>query len=225
MGPNVSIRRANANDAVETAAVFGAARKSMSFLPQLHTDEETRDFICGIVAIAETWIALRDRIVGLACLRGDWLEHLYVDPAFHNRGIGSALLAKVKERRPGGFRFWVFQANTGARRFYQRHGCKAVEFTDGSGNEEKLPDVLYTWRRVRTAGTGTAAILAAPRCRHTRCVKDARSPSDLRPIYDSANWRNSPITAFTAAATIFSPASTLAWLGSEPMRPSGKRRR
>ena len=31
--------------------------------------------------------------------------------------------------------------------------------------------------------------------------------------------------ALTAAATIFSPAVGLAWLGSEPMRPSGKRRR
>jgi hypothetical protein len=55
------------------------------------------------------------------------------------------LLAKVKKERPTGFRLWTFQANTGARRFYERHGCKAVEFTDGRRNEEKLPDVLYAW--------------------------------------------------------------------------------
>ena len=41
--------------------------------------------------------------------------------------------------------FWVFQQNARARRFYERHGCRAIEFTDGAFNEEKTPDVLYEW--------------------------------------------------------------------------------
>lgn len=36
-----------------------------------------------------------------------------------------------------------FQANSGARRFYERHGFQAEAFGDGSGNEENLPDILY----------------------------------------------------------------------------------
>jgi len=52
----------------------------------------------------------------------------------------------VKQERPDGFPFWVFQRNEGARRFYERHGCRLVELTDGSGNEEKEPDALYEWR-------------------------------------------------------------------------------
>jgi hypothetical protein len=40
-------------------------------------------------------------------------------------------------------RLWCFQANSGARRFYERHGFVAVEFTDGHDNEEGCPDVLY----------------------------------------------------------------------------------
>jgi hypothetical protein len=28
----------------------------------------------------------------------------------------------------------------------QSHGFRAVEFTDGSANEEREPDVLYEWR-------------------------------------------------------------------------------
>jgi hypothetical protein len=31
--------------------------------------------------------------------------------------------------------------------FYERHGFMAIEFTDGSGNEEKEPDVLYRWTK------------------------------------------------------------------------------
>jgi hypothetical protein len=34
-------------------------------------------------------------------------------------------------------------ANAGARRFYERHGFSAIEFTDGSANEERCPDVLF----------------------------------------------------------------------------------
>jgi len=143
---DISIRRANANDAVETAAVFSAALHNMAFFPKLHSEEEHRAFVARFIDSAETWLALSGgRIVGLACLRGDRLEQLYVHPSFHNRGAGSLLLAKVREERPSGFQLWTFQVNAGARRFYERHGCKAVEFTDGARNEEKLPDVRYVW--------------------------------------------------------------------------------
>ena len=146
MGPIISLRRATANDAVETAMVFSAALKSMPFFPKLHSDEEDSDFVADFIDSDETWIAIEGGLIrGLACIRDNWLDHLYVAPSFHNHGAGTALLAKVKELRPGGFRLWTFQANTGARRFYERYGCEAVEFTNGSRNEEKLPDVLYAW--------------------------------------------------------------------------------
>ena len=38
---------------------------------------------------------------------------------------------------------YTFQANAGARRFYERHGFRAIQFTDGRANEEHCPDVLY----------------------------------------------------------------------------------
>ena len=52
---------------------------------------------------------------------------------------------RAKERRPSGFRLWVFQRNVGAREFYEQHGFPLVELTDGSGNEEREPDALYEW--------------------------------------------------------------------------------
>ncbi|MGE3511045.1 MAG: histone acetyltransferase, partial [Vicinamibacterales bacterium] len=33
------------------------------------------------------------------------------------------------------------------RVFYERHGFVAVAFGDGSGNEERCPDILYEWMR------------------------------------------------------------------------------
>ena len=75
----------------------------------------------------------RGSIRGFAAISGDLLGHIYVHPEEQSRGIGTALLDVVKRERPSGFRFWVFQRNEGARRFYERHGCRLIELTDGSG--------------------------------------------------------------------------------------------
>ncbi|MGI5158393.1 hypothetical protein [Microbispora sp. CA-102843] len=48
--------------------------------------------------------------------------------------------------RPHGLDLYVFQRNTGARRFYERNGFTLVAEGDGSGNEENLPDARCRWR-------------------------------------------------------------------------------
>jgi len=39
------------------------------------------------------------------------------------------------------------RGDRGARRFYERHGFRAIHLTDGRDNEEKMPDVRYRWQR------------------------------------------------------------------------------
>lgn len=150
MRSNVTIRRANEADAFEIGEVFIEARAEMAYLPDLHTEDETCAFVAGVLAREQVWAAvLGRRVIGFAALQGEWLNHLYVHPDYQNGETGTALLRMVRVLRPAGFQFWVFQENAGARRFYERHGCKAAEFTDGSGNEEKLPDIRYEWRPAR----------------------------------------------------------------------------
>lgn len=84
-------------------------------------------------------------ISGFIAIHGGMVEHLYVRPDFLRRGIGSALLEQAKERLPLGFRLWVFQENLPARAFYERHGLRVIEETDGSRNEERTPDALCEW--------------------------------------------------------------------------------
>lgn len=147
----MEVRLARPEDADAVADVFIASFGTLTFLPTLHTDEETREWIRTIVLPNdEVWVALEDdRVVGMAALRDDELEHFYVAPDAQRRGVGSALWAKVVERRPDGFVFWVFQQNEPARRFYDHRGCRVVRMTDGAGNEEKTPDALYEWRPPR----------------------------------------------------------------------------
>jgi GNAT superfamily N-acetyltransferase len=140
------IRRAGPEDVDAIARVFGRSFASLTFLPQLHSPEEHRAFFARVVAADEVWAwEEAGTVVGFAAVGDRCLEQIYVEPDRTGHGIGSALLAHVKSRRPQGFDLWTFQDNAGARRFYERHGFRAVELTDGDGNEERMPDVRYVW--------------------------------------------------------------------------------
>ena len=133
----MQIHRATEDDWQEIAEIFITARAGMEYLPKLHSDAETRLFIRRVVKRSAVWVAERDgEIVGFAALKPAppeaWLHHLDVAPPAHNAGAGSLLLAKAKAEMPQGFSLWAFQANLGARRFYERHGLKEARRTGGA---------------------------------------------------------------------------------------------
>ena len=100
-----------------------------------------------LLPATETWVAeLGKTIVAFCTLHDGWIEQLYVAPGHTGRGIGSRLIELAKERQPDGLQLWTFQVNAGARRFYERHGFRMAEMTNGAGNEERQPDVRYAWR-------------------------------------------------------------------------------
>jgi ribosomal protein S18 acetylase RimI-like enzyme len=153
------IRRARPEDAEAIAETFTASFETLlTFLPSLHTHEEHRHFINEIVPRDhEIWVAEDEgRVVGVGALGESTLGHLYVHPDFHGRGHGTALLDKAKELRPDGFTLWTFPANEWACRFYERHGLCPIEYGDGSGNEEGVPDVRYEWRPNRRRTSAAA---------------------------------------------------------------------
>ncbi len=142
------LRRARPADADAIAAVLTAARAEQAFIPLLHTPEDDRRFVTERMLPAnEVWVVDEaGEVVGFASFGHDRVGHLYVAPRAQGSGIGRVLLAKVKERRPDGFTLWTHQPNAPARTFYEREGLATVEFTDGSANQEKVPDVRYEWR-------------------------------------------------------------------------------
>ena len=141
------IRQARAEDVDAIATLFRRSYRTLEFLPILHTPEEDREHFAGVVERQDVWVAEEHSdLVGFIALDGDLGTFFYVVPEAHGRGVGSALFGQAQQARPEGFGFWVFQANERARRFYERRGCVAVEFTEGAGNEEEQPDVRYEWR-------------------------------------------------------------------------------
>ncbi|MGW7257836.1 N-acetyltransferase family protein [Streptomyces sp. NPDC054834] len=143
------MRRAVDADAAAAADVW--LRSFAAALPTVvrpRSDDEVRQYFRDVlVPLRETWVAeAAGAVVGVMVLQGESLSQLCLAPEWRGRGIGDRFVALAKERGPQGLTLWTFQVNTPAHRFYERHGFVAVEFTDGSGNEEQEPDVRYEWR-------------------------------------------------------------------------------
>ena len=145
------IRPAQVADAPRCARVY---RRSKAFaipeVPEPHTEADIAAWM-GEVAIPTMDVSVADVdgvVVGQMMLHREsdtaWIHHLYVDPSWMGKGLGDQFVAIARERHPDGLQLWAFQSNGSARRFYERHGFVAAEFTDGSGNEERWPDVRYT---------------------------------------------------------------------------------
>ena len=151
-----AIRRGQAHDARAAADLYLRAREAAlragSIPASVHDDDDVRGYFASrIVEDCELWVAEQDgALAAILVLDGDFVDQLYVEPGLTGRGIGSALLAVAKRERPQGLQLWAFQTNTGARRFYERHGFVEVRRTDGRDNEERAPDVLYAYRTLAT---------------------------------------------------------------------------
>jgi ribosomal protein S18 acetylase RimI-like enzyme len=142
-----ALRPAIGSDAAAIAKLMRAALGSFDWMPVIHTPAENLAFIRDIVLPQQqvTVAEAGEEIVGFIAVSGDWVEQLYLDPAWTGQGIGSRLLMDATAALPV-VRLHCFQANIGARRFYERHGFRAESFGDGTTNEEGLPDILFVRR-------------------------------------------------------------------------------
>ena len=148
------IRQVRHTDAGDCARVYWRSRAfALPTVSVVHDEREVRRWMADdVVGRTDMWVAEVDgTVVGLMVLdhgRGGagWIEHLYLDPAWVGRRLGERFLEIAKERLAAGIELWSFQVNEAARRFYERHGFVAEEFTDGTGNQERSPDVRYRWQ-------------------------------------------------------------------------------
>ena len=144
----IEVRRATLDDAAAVADVFLDSFHATYAFPLAHTDDEVRGWIRDrLIPDHAVWVADEEgRVIALLALAPGWVEQLYVAPDRLGEGIGSRLMEVAKTSQPGGLQLWTFQVNERARGFYERHGFVAVELTDGSGNQERQPDVRYEWK-------------------------------------------------------------------------------
>ena len=144
------LRAASAEDSPRIAHLLISTRAEfMPYAPSAHTDEEVRLWVAHVLVPAGGVIVAEvdGKVVGAMATaqEGDtsWIQQMAVEPEFIGNTIGSALLTLAVATLPKPIHLYTFQANVGARRFYERHGFAAIEFTDGQANEDRCPDVLY----------------------------------------------------------------------------------
>jgi GNAT superfamily N-acetyltransferase len=147
----VRIRRGEAEDGPAIATLYTAARVHAvpQMPPAMHTAEEHVAFYSHRLGEPEVtaWLAeAGGELLGFALCTPTFLDGLYIRPDLKGQGIGSLLLDVVEATHPDGYELWVFESNVGARRLYERRGLVEVERTDGSGNEERAPDIRMAWR-------------------------------------------------------------------------------
>ncbi|MGH3509623.1 MAG: GNAT family N-acetyltransferase [Nocardioidaceae bacterium] len=149
MPTEFEVRRATVDDVGDIAGVFLSAREeAYPAMPRpIHSAESVHAYLArAVTGGREVWVAeAGGSVVGYLLLDPAWLDSVYVRPEHQGRGVGSALLDLAKSLRPEGFGLWVFEANEPARGFYVRRGLVEVRRTDGSGNEEREPDVEMAW--------------------------------------------------------------------------------
>jgi GNAT superfamily N-acetyltransferase len=146
------IRPAAPTDADVIAEVYLASRKTfLLYAPLAHSDADVRGWVRDhLLRTADVRVALRGgAVVGMLALTrddaGGWIDQLYLHPGAVGQGIGAEFVEQAKAALGAPIRLYTFQANAGARRFYERHGFRAIALGDGAGNEERCPDVLYEW--------------------------------------------------------------------------------
>ncbi|MBI5353756.1 MAG: GNAT family N-acetyltransferase [Chloroflexi bacterium] len=112
-----------------------------------HKLEDAREyFLKAVVAENQIWVYERDGVpLGFLAIQGNFIDRLYVDPAYHRQGIGQALLGKARQLLPKHIWLYTHVANKMARSFYEKNGFVAEKF-GVSPEPESEPDVEYHWR-------------------------------------------------------------------------------
>lgn len=124
------IRPAAADDVSRIAEIL-VFNNRLNFYPIFRCDEYSfgemqvlpiaNEFLADPQLMARTYVYDDGVVRGLVIIDGDEVQRLFVEPSFQGRGIGAALLRYAMEEHRA-THLWALEKNTGALRFYARHG-------------------------------------------------------------------------------------------------------
>ena len=140
------ITEATKGDARAIANILSGWIAATPWMPRIHNRQSEKGFAKFLVDCGWTSVAQQDgRVVGFLSRDKTEVHALYLAPSARGQGVGKALLDHAKSESPD-LALYAFQANDGACKFYLREGFTEEFRTDGAGNDEKLPDIRFSWR-------------------------------------------------------------------------------
>lgn len=138
------IRVAHPLDAGAVGRILSEFIDTTDWMPRLHSRAEDISFAGTMIDRGWVRVFEEDAILGFIAQSDDEVCALYVARAARGQGVGTALLNDAKHMRRS-LKLWTFQLNLQAQKFYLRQGFQEVSRTDGTRNEESLPDIKYLW--------------------------------------------------------------------------------
>ena len=149
---NFPIRQARPEDVSRIAEIL-VFNNRLNFYPIFRCDEYSfgemqvipiaNEFLQDPAKLERTWLYDDGIVRGLIIIQGDEVLRLFVEPSFQGRGIGAALLEYAIEQHHI-THLWALEKNTGAIRFYERHGFRV---TDEKVFEEDTTEYLVHLKR------------------------------------------------------------------------------
>lgn len=107
--------------------------------------ENNYEYVKNVLPTAEMYVFIvKEKIVGFVGVNNNYIEGIFVDTNNQSKGIGTALLNKVKENR-NNLTLSVYKKNTNAINFY-----KKSDFIITSESIDKNTDEIeytMTWNR------------------------------------------------------------------------------
>jgi putative acetyltransferase len=124
----ITIRRYQPSDADAVIAIWEAANAlAHPFLSRDFVDTVRADMRAVYLPNAETWIAERDgRPVGFIAMIGTEIGGLFLDPRYHGKGFGRAMVDTVVAAK-GSLQVEVFANNRIGRAFYDCYGFVPID--------------------------------------------------------------------------------------------------
>ena len=123
--------------------------------PYMHETELRSEVEAGVRFVCCEIDGAMTALMGIQTVRDvDLIRHAYTAPGYQGRGVGSALIAHLREqtRRPVLVGTWA--AATWAIRFYERHGFQLVA-------KDLKPRLLRAYWRIPERQIETSVVLAA----------------------------------------------------------------
>lgn len=132
-----------------------ASKIAHSFVPEDFLARERYNIPHVYLPNAETWVIEQGgRVIGFLSMIGNLVGGLFVEPAFHGKGAGWALMEKAQELY-GSLDVDVFAANVIGRAFYERCGFRFLSTSLHEDTGLELMRLTYggdTQDACRTAG-------------------------------------------------------------------------
>lgn len=119
--------------------------KAHNFIPSKYW-ESNYEYVKKILPNAEIWVyTIEDNVVGFIGLNDTYIEGIFVNSNYHNKGIGTKLLKYLMEQKAK-LSLRVYEKNDKAIKFYKNNSFRiqTKELEEGTGEYEYLMEWSFS---------------------------------------------------------------------------------